>query len=60
MSYEKHLEDKVEKYEKFLMHLYCSTPHKWLRTDLNRLLGLGPAEEKIRSSGGSTAKDTGT
>ncbi len=58
----KQLEDTVEKYEKFLMHLYVTTPHKWLRNDIDRLLGLTPAQMVLKGdySGGSTENDTGT
>ena len=60
LLYSDKLEEKVEKYEEFLMHLYVTTPHLWLRKDIHQLLDLGPETDEGTSSGGSTAAGTGT
>ena len=39
---ESHFADKIEKYEKFLMHLYVTTPHAWLVKEIEELLNLTP------------------
>jgi len=33
-------DELVEKYEKFLMHLYTTTPHEWLKKEIEELLDL--------------------